>query len=242
MASPPGVARVRGSKYAAQPGLPTRDLYGSLHAGLRRRPPPRARARRRGRLHHDVALPGPGPAGGHQARPDAGHRRRPQRSRSRSAPPSSGPGRATRSPARSTATPVTVRAAGCIDPIDGTKNFVRGVPVWATLIALMDGDDVVAGVGSAPALGRRWWAAVGHRRLHRQEPVLGRDRLAVSEVTDLSDASLSFSSSGGWEDSGLRRSVPRADEDGVAQPGLRRLLVLHARRRGRRRHRRASRR
>ena len=48
-----------------------------------------------------------------------------------------------------------------LDPIDGTKNFIRGVPVWATLIALMDGDDVVAGLVSAPALGRRWWAGTG---------------------------------------------------------------------------------
>ena len=48
-----------------------------------------------------------------------------------------------------------------IDPIDGTKNFVRGVPVWATLIALVDGDQPVLGVVSAPALQRRWWAAVG---------------------------------------------------------------------------------
>src|SRR6478735_7406486 len=44
-----------------------------------------------------------------------------------------------------------------IDPIDGTKNFVRGVPVWATLIALMINDEVGVGVVSAPALGRRWW-------------------------------------------------------------------------------------
>ena len=48
-----------------------------------------------------------------------------------------------------------------VDPIDGTKNFVRGVPVWATLIALADGDEVVVGLVSAPALGRRWWAAKG---------------------------------------------------------------------------------
>src|SRR5213593_1514403 len=48
-----------------------------------------------------------------------------------------------------------------IDPIDGTKNFLRGVPVWGTLIALMDGDEAVVGVVSAPALGRRWWAAKG---------------------------------------------------------------------------------
>src|SRR5690606_20470364 len=52
-----------------------------------------------------------------------------------------------------------------IDPIDGTKNFVRRVPVWGTLIALLDRDgdgrDVCAvGVVSAPALGRRWYAAV----------------------------------------------------------------------------------
>src|SRR3954463_4709725 len=46
-----------------------------------------------------------------------------------------------------------------LDPIDGTKNFVRGVPVWATLIALFDGDESVVGCVSAPALNRRWWAA-----------------------------------------------------------------------------------
>src|SRR6187402_3628141 len=49
-----------------------------------------------------------------------------------------------------------------IDPIDGTKNFVRGVPIWGTLIALLEGDTPVAGLVSAPALGRRWWGARGH--------------------------------------------------------------------------------
>src|SRR3982750_1014572 len=49
-----------------------------------------------------------------------------------------------------------------IDPIDGTKNFIRGVPIWGTLIALVEGDTPVAGLVSAPALGRRWWAARGH--------------------------------------------------------------------------------
>jgi histidinol-phosphatase len=48
-----------------------------------------------------------------------------------------------------------------IDPIDGTKNFVRGVPVWASLIALLDDGVPVVGVVSAPALHRRWWAAAG---------------------------------------------------------------------------------
>ena len=48
-----------------------------------------------------------------------------------------------------------------LDPVDGTKNFVRGVPVWATLLALEADGEVVVGVVSAPALGRRWWAAAG---------------------------------------------------------------------------------
>ena len=58
-------------------------------------------------------------------------------------------------------TSITSGRRWIIDPIDGTKNYVRGVPVWATLIALVDGADIVVGVVSAPALGRRWWAAKG---------------------------------------------------------------------------------
>ncbi|MFC0037514.1 histidinol-phosphatase [Actinomadura rayongensis] len=86
-----------------------------------------------------------------------------------------------------------------IDPIDATKNFVRGVPVWATLIALMDGEEVVVGVVSAPALNRRWWAARGGgawtgRSLTRAS------RMQVSSVSGLKDASLSFSSLSGWEE------------------------------------------
>ena len=88
-----------------------------------------------------------------------------------------------------------------IDPIDGTKNFVRGVPVWATLIALMDGDDVVAGVVSAPALSRRWWGAVGTGG-YTGKSLSAATRLSVSEVSDRSDASMSYSSYRGWEDLG----------------------------------------
>lgn len=103
-----------------------------------------------------------------------------------------------------------------IDPIDATKNFVRGVPVWATLIALMDEDRVVVGLVSAPALGRRWWAARDGGAWTGRS-LAKASRLQVSSVTELSDASLSFSSLGGWEERGrlegfmnLTRSVWRA--------------------------------
>lgn len=84
-----------------------------------------------------------------------------------------------------------------LDPVDGTKNFVRGVPVWATLIALMDGDDVVAGLVSAPALGRRWWAGAGSGAWTGKS-LSSASRLAVSRVSSLADASLSYSSLSGW--------------------------------------------
>jgi histidinol-phosphatase len=88
-----------------------------------------------------------------------------------------------------------------IDPIDGTKNFVRGVPVWATLIALMNGDEVVAGVVSAPALGRRWWASKGGGAFTGRS-LLQATPCRVSAVSDIDDASLSYSSISGWVESG----------------------------------------
>lgn len=88
-----------------------------------------------------------------------------------------------------------------IDPIDGTKNFVRGVPVWATLIGLLDGDQVVVGVVSAPALGRRWWAAQGSGAWTGKS-LAAASQLHVSAVDRLEDASLSYSSLSGWEERG----------------------------------------
>jgi histidinol-phosphatase len=76
-----------------------------------------------------------------------------------------------------------------VDPIDGTKNFSRGIPVWATLIALEREGTIVCGVASAPALGRRWWAARGHGAFRDGE------RLAVSRIASLGDAGVSFSRS-----------------------------------------------
>jgi histidinol-phosphatase len=88
-----------------------------------------------------------------------------------------------------------------IDPIDGTKNFVRGVPVWATLIALVDAGRPVLGVVSAPALGRRWWAAEGSGAWTGRS-LASATRLHVSQVSRLEDASLSYSSLSGWEEQG----------------------------------------
>jgi histidinol-phosphatase len=85
-----------------------------------------------------------------------------------------------------------------VDPIDGTSNFVRGIPVWATLVALTHVDHgAVVGVVSAPAMGRRWWAARGlgafadGRRCH------------VSEVATLDEAQVSITFASGWDDLGL---------------------------------------
>ena len=84
-----------------------------------------------------------------------------------------------------------------LDPIDGTKNYLRGVPVWATLIALEREGRVELGVASAPALHRRWWAARGEGAY-----VNGR-RIRVSQVAELSDAVLSYASLTSWEEHGL---------------------------------------
>ena len=88
-----------------------------------------------------------------------------------------------------------------IDPIDGTKNFVRGVPVWATLIALMISDEVAVGVVSAPALGRRWWASLGGGA-YAGKSLMSATPCRVSDVAAIEDASLSYSSIPGWVESG----------------------------------------
>jgi histidinol-phosphatase len=88
-----------------------------------------------------------------------------------------------------------------IDPIDGTANFVRGVPVWATLISLMEGDEVVVGLVSAPALSRRWWAAKGGGAFTGRS-LMNNSRCRVSRVADVADASLSYASIGGWVECG----------------------------------------
>ncbi|KWW99370.1 histidinol phosphatase [Carbonactinospora thermoautotrophica] len=93
------------------------------------------------------------------------------------------------------------RRSWIIDPIDGTKNFVRGVPVWATLIALMVDDEPVVGLVSAPALGRRWWAAEGHGAWTGRS-LSTATRCQVSQVAALEDASFAYSEITEWEKAG----------------------------------------
>ena len=88
-----------------------------------------------------------------------------------------------------------------VDPIDGTKNFVRGVPVWATLIALEVDGEVVVGVVSAPALNRRWWA-VKDGGAWTGTSLLRASAIQVSDVSRVEDASFSYSSIDGWEERG----------------------------------------
>ena len=104
-----------------------------------------------------------------------------------------------------------------IDPIDGTKNFMRGVPTWATLIALVQVDasgveEVVVGIASAPALARRWSAAKGQGAFVRFtagnidelpeefDASSSEKKISVSKVGALSDASISYSDFVGWGD------------------------------------------
>jgi histidinol-phosphatase len=89
-----------------------------------------------------------------------------------------------------------------VDPIDGTKNYVRGIPVWGTLLALQEEDQVTAGVVSAPALGRRWWAAKGAGAFMSDGLVGEPRRLQVSAVRALEDAQLLVSGFDGWEEQG----------------------------------------
>lgn len=96
-----------------------------------------------------------------------------------------------------------------IDPIDGTKNFLRGVPTWATLIALVENEKVVVSVVSSPALYRRWYATDGGGAFVVEGVIAGASnsqarQIAVSKVSAISDASIAYSDFQGW---GTRRSA-----------------------------------
>jgi histidinol-phosphatase len=106
--------------------------------------------------------------------------------------------------------PADARFQWVIDPIDGTSNFVRGVPVWASLIALVYDNVPVLGVVSAPAMRMRWWAHVAG------EAFFNGAKIRVSEIAELRRASLSITVNKYWHDvdpdgllEKLQRSVSR---------------------------------
>jgi histidinol-phosphatase len=88
-----------------------------------------------------------------------------------------------------------------VDPIDGTSGYVRGIPVWATLIGLAHEGEVVVAVVSAPAMGRRWWASRGSGSFADGRPC------RVSTVRRLADAQVSITLNAGWDDLGLTAAV-----------------------------------
>ncbi|WEK59609.1 MAG: histidinol phosphatase [Candidatus Microbacterium colombiense] len=97
-----------------------------------------------------------------------------------------------------------------IDPIDGTANFLRGVPLWGTMIALAIEGVPQVGVVSMPALGRRWWASAGAGAWTATAD--GPRRLQASTVDTLDEASVSFQSITQWVDAGHREQLLRVAE------------------------------
>ncbi|TFD52647.1 histidinol phosphatase [Cryobacterium sp. Hh7] len=102
-----------------------------------------------------------------------------------------------------------------IDPIDGTAGFLRGIPIWATLIALAIDGVPVLGVVSAPALGKRWWAATGSgawttnttadsssSSSSSSKADAAPTRLRVSGIATLAEASISYGSLQQWDQAG----------------------------------------
>jgi histidinol-phosphatase len=89
-----------------------------------------------------------------------------------------------------------------IDPIDGTANYLRGVPIWGTLIALRVDGEITTSIISAPALGRRWWAGKGRGAFTKDIDGSVR-KITVSKIAKLEDSTLSFNSLEQWRNQGL---------------------------------------
>ncbi len=98
-----------------------------------------------------------------------------------------------------------------IDPIDGTSNYVRGVPLWATLIALEDEGGPILGVASCPPLARRWWGAQGLGAFVNGEPI------TVSCKATISESFLSYCESPFWASKGRRAGIDRLRREVVRE-------------------------
>ena len=113
-----------------------------------------------------------------------------------------------------TSGPTDAEFVWVIDPIDGTTNFVRGVPVWGSLIALVHNDVPVLGVVSAPALGMRWWATVGDGAF------FNGTRIHVSTVSELSESHVSTTPNKGWEKVGGLPALQQLQVDALRSRGF----------------------
>jgi histidinol-phosphatase len=94
-----------------------------------------------------------------------------------------------------------------IDPIDGTKSYVRGIPLWATLLALQEDGEVTAAVVSAPALQRRWWASAGDGAFVADGLSSEPRRVRVSAISTLGDSHLSYADLVDWGEIGRLDAV-----------------------------------
>jgi len=101
-----------------------------------------------------------------------------------------------------------------IDPIDGTTNFVRGVPVWGSLIALIHNEIPVLGMVSAPALGYRWWATSGSGAFFNGSPI------RVSAVPTIGEAHVSLTPNTGWSAVGRLTSLEQLQVDALRTRGF----------------------
>ena len=113
-----------------------------------------------------------------------------------------------------TSGPTDAEFVWVIDPIDGTTNFVRGVPVWGSLIALVHNDVPVLGVVSAPALGMRWWATVGDGAF------FNGTRIHVSTVSEPSESHVSTTPNKGWEKVGGLPALQQLQVDALRSRGF----------------------
>ncbi len=101
--------------------------------------------------------------------------------------------------------------AWIVDPIDGTANFLRGLPIWATLIALRVDLVLTASVVSAPALGRRWWASKGEGAFTKNVDGSVR-QIKVSSVSQLADSYISYNSIQQWQRIGKAKNIEKLSE------------------------------
>ena len=106
-----------------------------------------------------------------------------------------------------------------IDPIDGTTNFVRGVPVWATLIALVHNGVPVLGVVSAPAMGFRWWATTGGGAYFSGSD--GKStRIYVSKTQTIAESHVSTTPNAGWQTVGGIPKLVQLQTDALRARGF----------------------